>query len=261
MTTGAFFDLDNTLVRGTSLIHLATAMYRRGYFSSNVIARGLIMEAQFRVRGREDLNDAGFARQTFLDAVAGSEVAALEQTAAEVFDSKLSERIWPGTRELAEAHLAAGHEVWLMTASPIEVAQVIADRLGLTGAMGTAAERDAEGRYTGQLDDFLHGSRKAAAVAALIAERGIDAAASHAYSDSINDLGMLQLVGNPHAVNPDDELRAVAERHGWPVHDYRARSQWMNWVGMGAAASVVTAGYLARRATKARKALVDQLPT
>lgn len=260
MTIGAFFDLDNTLVRGTSLIHLATAMYRKGYFSTTVIARGLAMEAQFRVRGREDLTDAGYARQMFLDAVAGSDVAALEETAADVFDSKLAERIWPGTREIAEAHLAAGHEVWLMTASPIEVAQVIADRLGFTGAMGTVAERDDEGRYTGQLDDFLHGSRKAAAVEALIDERGINAAMSHAYSDSINDLGMLELVGNPHAVNPDDELRAVAEHHGWPVHDYRARAQWMNWVGMGAAASVVTAGYLARRAAKARKTLVDQLP-
>lgn len=226
MTIGAFFDLDNTLVRGTSLIHLATAMYRRGYFSTPKIARGLAMEAQFRVRGSEDMNNAGYVRQAFLDAISGSSAADLEQTAAEVFDNKLAERIWPGARELAEAHLAAGHEVWLMTASPVEVANVIADRLGLTGARGTVAGRDDDGNYTGQLDDFLHGSRKATAVAALIEERGIDAKASHAYSDSINDLGMLELVGNPHAVNPDAELLEVAELQSWPVHDYRSRSRW-----------------------------------
>ena len=260
MAIGAFFDLDNTLVRGTSLVHVATAMYRRGYFSTRKMAHGLLLEAQFRIQGREDMNGANFVRQNFLDAIEGTPAADLEEIVRHVFESKLSDRIWPGVRELADAHLAAGHEVWIMTASPIEVAEIIADRFGFTGAMGTLAERDDDGIYTGQMDNFLHGAQKAAAVEKLIAERGIDADASHAYSDSINDLGMLELVGNPHAVNPDAALREVAELHSWPVHDYRSRAQWKNWVGMGAAASVVTAGYLARRASKARKALAEQLP-
>ena len=101
---------------------------------------------------------------------------------------------------------------------------MVAAGLRMAGALGTRAKVDDEGRYTGELvGDILHGPAKAEAVAALAAQRGIDLSGSSAYSDSINDLPLLELVGDPRAVNPDRKLRAVARTRGWPVHELRAR--------------------------------------
>jgi phosphoserine phosphatase len=123
--------------------------------------------------------------------------------------------------ELARMHESAGQRVWLVTATPVEVADVIAHRLGLTGALGTVAEH-VDGIYTGRLVGApMHGPEKAAAVAALAEREGLDLARCSAYSDSANDIPLLSLVGHPVAVNPDQRLRAHARANGWPVHDYR----------------------------------------
>ena len=111
--------------------------------------------------------------------------------------------------------------MWLVTAAPIEIARVIAKRLGLTGAMGTVAEH-VDGVYTGRLvGDMLHGPAKAEAISALAAREGLDLAQCSAYSDSHNDLPMLSLVGDPCAINPDPKLRAHARAQGWRIRDYR----------------------------------------
>src|SRR5438045_5512955 len=125
--------------------------------------------------------------------------------------------IWEGTRELAQLHLEAGQRVWLVTATPVELATIIARRLGLTGALGTVAE-SVDGLYTGRLiGEPLHGPAKAEAVRALAASEGLDLSRCSAYSDSANDVPMLSTVGHPMAVNPDSDLRRVAKGQGWPV--------------------------------------------
>jgi hypothetical protein len=102
------------------------------------------------------------------------------------------------------------------------VAEVVAQGLGMSGALGTRAEVDGEGRYTGRLTGpILHGTAKAAAVEDHALAAGVDLAASSAYSDSINDLPLLELVGKPEAVNPDRRLRKVADKRGWPVRELR----------------------------------------
>ena len=133
----------------------------------------------------------------------------------------MAHRIWPGTRALAQLHLDQGQRVWLVTAAPIEIAQIIARRLGLTGALGTVAEH-VDGVYTGRLvGDMLHGPAKAEAVKALGGREGLDLSRCSAYSDSYNDLPMLTLVGDPCAINPDARLRAHAREQGWRIRDYR----------------------------------------
>ena len=130
-------------------------------------------------------------------------MAEVEEIAAEVYEESIAARIWPGTRAMAQMHLDVGQPVWLVTAAPVEVAGVIAARLGLTGALGTTAEH-VGGVYTGRLrGDLLHGPAKAEAVRALAHEHGLDLARCFAYSDSLNDLPMLSLVGHPCAINPD----------------------------------------------------------
>jgi phosphoserine phosphatase len=122
---------------------------------------------------------------------------------------------------LARLHLEAGQRVWLVTAAPVELGAVIAQRLGLTGAIGTVAEI-ADGRYTGRLvGEMMHGPAKAAAITELAAREGLDLSRCAAYSDSINDVPMLSAVGRPVAVNPDAALRRTARDQGWEIRDFR----------------------------------------
>jgi HAD superfamily hydrolase (TIGR01490 family) len=164
----------------------------------------------------------------------------------------MSGRIWSGTIALARLHQDAGQRVWLVTATPVELATIIARRLELTGALGTVAEAE-DGVYTGRLvGDVLHGEAKAAAVRSLAAREGLDLAHCSAYSDSINDLPMLSLVGRAVAVNPDSALRAEAKRRGWEIRDFRtgrkaAKIGIPAALGLGAAAGGVLAGIAARR--------------
>jgi phosphoserine phosphatase len=147
-------------------------------------------------------------------------------------------------------HLDQGQRVWLVTAAPVEIASLIARRLGLTGALGTVAEH-LDGVYTGRLvGDMLHGPAKAIAVQALAEREGLDLAACSAYSDSANDLPMLSLVGDPCAINPDPKLRSYARAHGWRIRDYRtgrkaARAGLV--VGSAATGAAVTAAFVRRQ--------------
>jgi phosphoserine phosphatase len=118
-------------------------------------------------------------------------------------------------------HLDAGQQVWLVTATPLELAQIIAKRLGLTGALGTVAESK-DGVFTGRLvGDILHGIGKAHAVRSLAVREGLNLKRCTAYSDSHNDVPMLSLVGTAVAINPDPDLRELAKNRGWEIRDYR----------------------------------------
>jgi HAD superfamily hydrolase (TIGR01490 family) len=220
-TAAAFFDVDNTIMQGASIFHLARGLYRRKFFTTREILAAAYKQAYFRFVGAEDPEHVAQARSSALTFIEGHTVAELQEIGAEIFDEEMAHRIWPGTRALAQAHIDAGQRVWLVTAAPVEIATIIARRLGLTGALGTVAEH-VDGVYTGRLvGEMLHGPAKAEAVQALAAKEGLDLDRCAAYSDSINDLPLLSLVGDPCAVNPDVRLRAPARSAGWRVRDYR----------------------------------------
>ena len=251
-TAAAFFDLDNTVIQGASLFHLAKGLYRRGFFPTRVILKGLWVQAYFRMVGREKAGHIDDARSVTLGFIEGHTVEELTEIANEVYEESIAERIWPGTRALAQMHLDAGQQVWLVTAAPVEVAGIIAARLGLTGALGTTAEH-IDGLYTGRLKgDLLHGPAKAEAIRALAHEHGLDLAHCFAYSDSYNDLPMLSLVGHPCAINPDGRLLAHAAEQDWQIQDYRsgrkaARLGLLGAGGAGAMAGALATGYAVRR--------------
>jgi HAD superfamily hydrolase (TIGR01490 family) len=220
LTAGAFFDVDNTVMRGASIFHLARGLYRRDFFTLRDIAGFAWQQVSFLARG-ENLEHVDQIQAKALGFVAGHSVAELAAVGEEVFDELMADKIWPGTKALAEMHLHAGQRVWLVTASPVEVAEVIARRLGLTGALGTVSEH-VDGIYTGRLvGSLLHGQAKVEAVRALAEREGLDLQRCSAYSDSANDIPLLSLVGNPCAINPDGRLRAHAKARGWRVRDYR----------------------------------------
>lgn len=223
LRAAAFFDVDNTLMRGASLFHLAVGMTRRRFFSGRQLLGFAMAQARFIMRGTENADDMAQATQAALAFVKGRQVEEIIAFGQAIFDDSMIDKMIPGTLALAQEHLDAGDQVWLVTATPIELAQVIARRLGLTGALGTVSEvRD--GAYTGCLVGApLHGKAKAEAVRALAAREGLDLQRCWAYSDSTNDVPMLSCVGNPVAVNPDPKLRAHARACAWPIQDFRAR--------------------------------------
>ena len=251
-TAGAFFDVDNTLIRGASIYYFARGLAARDMFGPRDLARVAWGQVYFRLRGAENSEHINALRQAALTFVAGHKVTDIISLSEEIFDETMADRVWEGTRELAQGHLRAGQRVWLVTATPVELATVISQRLGLTGALGTVAE-SADGVYTGRLvGGLLHGEAKAAAVASLAEREGLDLTRCSAYSDSVNDLPMLQLVGHPHAVNPDAELRAEARRGGWPVHDFRSGRKATlvalpAAAGLGAVAGGIAAGLALHR--------------
>ena len=173
-TAAAFFDVDNTVMQGASIFHLARGLHRREFFTTRDILGAAWKQAYFRIVGVEDPEHVAEARASALAFIAGHTGAELESLGEEIFDEAMAHRIWPGTRALAQLHLDQGQRVWLVTAAPIEIARIIARRLGLTGAMGTVAEQ-VDGVYTGALvGDMLHGPAKAEAVRALAEREGLD---------------------------------------------------------------------------------------
>jgi HAD superfamily hydrolase (TIGR01490 family) len=250
-TAAAFFDVDNTVMQGASIFHLARGLHRRDFFTTRDIVGAAWKQAYFRIVGVEDPEHVAEARSSALAFIAGHTVAELEELSEEIFDEGMAHRIWPGTRALAQLHLDQGQRVWLVTAAPVEIASIIARRLGLTGAMGTVAEH-VDGVYTGRLvGDLLHGPAKAEAVRALAEREGLDLARCAAYSDSYNDLPMLSMVGEATAINPDARLRAHAREVGWQVRDYRtgrkaARAGLATAAAAGAVSGAVAAGVALR---------------
>lgn len=220
-TAAAFFDVDNTLIQGASILLLARGLARHKFFTTQDVATMIWQQAKFRVSGRESMSDVASGREKALSFVKGRKVREVEELSMAIFDESIADRFWPGTKALAQMHIDAGQQVWLVTATPVELANVIAERLGLTGALGTVAERE-DGTYTGRLvGDILHGSGKAHAVKELARTKGLDLSKCYAYSDSSNDLPMLSLVAHPVAVNPDTALRDAARENGWQIKDYR----------------------------------------
>ena len=253
-TAAAFFDVDNTMIRGASIYFFGKGLAGRGLITTRDLLRFGWQQVAFRVRGTEDLDVVAAARDKALGLVAGKSVTEIVAYGEEIYDELMERRIWSGTRALAQQHLDAGQRVWLVTATPVELARIIAKRLGLTGALGTVSEVEG-GRYTGRLvGEPLHGPAKAEAVRALAEREGLDLSRCTAYSDSSNDVPMLSMVGHAVAVNPDSELRNLARARGWQVRDFRTGRKAAK-VGVPAAAGVgaLTGGVLAGLALRRRE--------
>jgi HAD superfamily hydrolase (TIGR01490 family) len=216
----AFFDVDNTILRGASVFYLGVGLYRWGLLSARDIFRMAQLNVRYLLLG-ESASGVEAARTGSLEAIKGRPVAQMTAVAEQVWDEVLIGRVYPGTRELLDQHLAMGHEVWLISASPTMVVDLVAKRVGAAGALGTVLEAE-DGLFTGRLaGGLLHGPVKAEVALELAQEREIDLEASYAYGDSANDIPMLSLVGHPTAINPDRRLRRHCRRQRWPMREFR----------------------------------------
>lgn len=219
--SAAFFDLDNTLIHGSSLFHLGWGGFRRGMFSSREALHFSVANLRFILTRKESEGAPQVWGNFAASFVKGAEVAEMVAIGREIMDASITPSIRGFVAEMAGNHLSQGTEVWIVTASPQELVEMLAESLGFTGGIGTRAEV-LDGRYTGRIPEgIMHGAAKAEAIVTLAGERGIDLAASSAYSDSINDLPLLLAVGFPNAVTPDRELARRARLSGWPIHESR----------------------------------------
>jgi HAD superfamily hydrolase (TIGR01490 family) len=211
----AFFDLDKTLIEGSSAIHFARASYRRGLVTRRQLAKDLWDNVHFRLAGSTD-EKTDALRQRVLDAIAGRPVVELARLGPEVLAGVLP-RAYPEMLEVAWGHQDAGRPVYIVTAASQEMAESLARVFVFDGGIGMRSEiRD--GYYTGKPDGpFTYREGKAEAISEVAQREGYDLSECWAYSDSESDLPMLRCVGHPVAVNPDTALMRIAREEGWQV--------------------------------------------
>ena len=153
----AFFDVDNTLVRGSTIYFLGRGMYQRGFFTKSDISRFVLANLRFRLTGTEKQDEINRFQKSAQDFIGGHNVSEIQAVAQEIYDEYVSPALWEGTIEIAQRHLNDGVEVWLVTAAPEDMATLIAKRLGFTGAIGSKAAIE-DGHYTGAMNGpLLHG--------------------------------------------------------------------------------------------------------
>ena len=212
----AFFDLDRTLMEGSSAFQFGRAAYRAGLMSRRQLASDAWANIRFRLRGATD-EDTLALRDRISASLAGTRVRDLDRLGADVLSGVLP-RIYPQMLALAHEHQDEGRRVYIVTAASQELASLLAHVLVLDGAIGSVFSEVRDGVHTGiPTGVFVYGAGKATAIRELAERERIDLEASYAYSDSASDLPMLGVVGHPVAVNPDKELLRVAHQEGWAV--------------------------------------------
>ncbi|MEN9740000.1 MAG: hypothetical protein RLZ72_266 [Actinomycetota bacterium] len=220
----AFFDLDNTLVRGSTMFLYAMTAWKHGQLRLIDLVRFGWHQLTFLTVGETAAQQTA-AQGRGLDLIAGRSVEALSEIAHATARDAVGSRLITASLDRAQAHLAQGDEVWIVTASPKTFAEIVAADLGFTGALGTEVEAK-DGFATGNLvNSPLHGKRKVVAITALAKARGVDLENCFAYSDSRNDIPMLSSVGHAFAVNPDRELAREAATRGWEIIPIRQKRQ------------------------------------
>jgi HAD superfamily hydrolase (TIGR01490 family) len=212
---GAFFDLDRTLMAGSSAYHFGRAMYKAGHMSRRQIMRDAVDQVRFRLRGATDAA-VNVLLERVLSGIKGHRVVDLRRMTPDVLAGILP-RVYPQMLAVVREHQDSGRPCYIATAASQPAAEILAEALIMDGAMGTCWEIE-DGVYTGRLDGpFAYGEGKAQRLREFAAQQGIDLQQSWAYSDAASDLPMLEAVGHPVAVNPDAGLAEVAKREGWEV--------------------------------------------
>ncbi len=213
--SAAFFDLDKTLMAGSSAYQFGRASYQAGLLSRRQLARGAWDNVKFRLTGSTDEATEAL-RERIFTSIRGRSVRELQRLAPSVLAGVLP-KLYPEMLDTAYAHQDAGRRIYIVTAASQEMAEMLAHVLAFDGGIGARSEI-VDGVYTGRpAGPFTYREGKAQAIRELAAREGIDLGASWAYSDSESDLPMLRAVGHPVAVNPDAPLLRVAREQGWDV--------------------------------------------
>jgi HAD superfamily hydrolase (TIGR01490 family) len=238
--SAAFFDLDRTLISGSSAFILGLTAHQAGLIPTRALLRDGWAALAFKLRGSTD-HTTDDVRERILGAVDGLRYDDLVALNAEVLP-KLLAKIRPEARRLLDLHRHAGRNTYIVSAAPVELVEPLAHSLGMTAGIGTRSEI-VDGVYTGRLaGPFCYGPGKVVAMAEIARWDGLDLSQCYAYSDSSSDLPMLEAVGHPVAVNPDGRLERHARIHGWPIVIFSQRTKAVFRRSMAAAGTAAVAG-------------------
>ncbi len=236
----AFFDLDRTLMAGSSAFAFAREAYKSGLMTRRQIASGALANLSFRLQGSTDQSTDNIRDQVG-GMLAGLAVRDIQRMGPGILTEVLP-RVYPQMLQEAWRHQDEGRPVYIVTASSQEMADLVAGALLFDGALGSGWEKE-DGLYTGRaIEPFTYREGKAEAMRELALREDYDLDASYAYSDSESDLPMLQAVGNPVAVNPDAELARVAREEGWRVMRFERLRRRLFVAGGAVAALALGAG-------------------
>jgi HAD superfamily hydrolase (TIGR01490 family) len=253
MAGAAFFDLDKTLIEGSSAFHFGRAAYRAGMVSRRQLASDAWANLRFRLHGSTD-QGTDELRERILDAIAGQRVVDLARMGPDVLTGILP-LVYREVLDEAYAHQDAGRRAYIVTAASQELADVLAHVLVLDGGIGMRSEvRD--GVYTGKpAGPFTYREGKAVAIRELAEREGIDLSESFAYSDSESDLPMMRAVGHPVAVNPDRVLERVAREEGWRIMRFDKLGRRLRWAAVVGGMLLVGGGggYAAARTRRPKR--------
>jgi HAD superfamily hydrolase (TIGR01490 family) len=254
----AFFDLDKTLMAGSSGMQFARVATRQGIVSRRLLASWGVEHLRYRLRGTTDERTAEVLRVA-RELISGVPAKTIDRMGPEVM-AEILPRVFPQMLDEVYAHQDAGRATFIVSAAGNGVVESLAQVLGMDGGIGTAYEVDTEGNFTGRLDGpFVYGKGKVEAMRAFAVAHDIDLAASYAYSDSISDLPMLRAVGNPVAVNPDPPLAEIARAEGWQTMRFERLGRRLVAVAVTVLATV--AGFGGSRIAARRKQPPRRFPT
>ncbi len=258
----AFFDLDKTLMQGSSAFQFGRAAFKAGLMSRRQLLADGLANLQFRMRGATDADSLAL-RERIAASLEGVRVVDLERLGVEVLAGILP-RVYPQMLEVAHRHQDAGRRAYIVTAASQELAEILATVMALDGAIGSDISEIVDGVYTGRPTGlFIYRSGKATAIESLATREGVDLSASYAYSDSESDLPMLRAVGHPVAVNPDGVLARIAREEGWEILRFDRLNRRLKtaaaMAGAAAAGGVASAAVL-RRLRSQRPSIYRLLP-
>jgi HAD superfamily hydrolase (TIGR01490 family) len=211
----AFFDLDKTIIAKSSALAFSRSFYAGGLINRRSVLRSAYAQFMFLIGGA-DHDQMEKMREFLSRMVTGWQVETVREIVADTLRNIVEPLVYEEAVSLIEQHQVAGRDVIIVSASGSEMVEPIGQLLGVDAVIATQLSAE-DGRYTGGIDFYAYAENKASAMEALAERRGYDLGCSYAYSDSITDVHMLEIVGHPHAVNPDKELRRVAKEHDWPV--------------------------------------------
>lgn len=212
----AFFDLDKTILATSSSMALREPLVKAGLLTRREMAIGMLIHVPYLIAGADDERMEKM-KVSLGEMTAGWDARLLEATVQDALETSIDPVCYTEALDLISLHHAAGLDVVVASASPIEMVRPIARLLGADHAIGTIAEKDDDGILTGEVLVYNYGEEKARGCAELAARRGWDMADCFAYSDSVSDVPLLESVGHPGAVNPDADLKAIAHERGWQV--------------------------------------------
>lgn len=255
MTAVAFFDLDKTIIAKSSTLAFTRPMFKAGLLSGSTLAKAGIAQAYYQAFGA-DHDQLERVKEELSSITRGWDKREVEELVSETVDEIVTPLVYAEALAIIEEHRGEGRKVVVISASPEEIVRPLCRYLGIDNVIATRSQIDEEGKYTGEVEFYAYGPGKAEAMIELADSEGFDLSESFAYSDSITDLPMLEVVGNPVVVNPDSDLAEVAEERGWEVRHFESAVTMRDRIpGIAASGAVVTgiAAVLAYWALKGRK--------